>query len=284
MWQAFNEHLVAMYGLPSVLVTDNGGEFTHKEFREWLRESGVEHHLTSPYNPQADGACEKFNGTRQKILLKFTGGEPRKWTHFLPEALYAYRTAPGPMGPSPYQAVYGQNPRLPRSQGGHGTPEDRIKALHEVRHFLYQQREHKKDKRVQNSPSNVRRYKPKDFVSLRVLAPKKGQSTWAPGYQVLSEYQGGLRLVEISTGRVFRVNQRRVRNLPVQQNYHQVDPLPPKAKHTIRDVPAEAIPIPVEDNPHIPISPASSLKPSPQLFDDTDWSAWLDFVHLISTS
>ena len=72
VWEAFNTHLVAMYGIPAVLITDNGGEFCHKVFEDWLKELGIEHHLTSPYNPQANGACERFNGTLQRLLLKLT--------------------------------------------------------------------------------------------------------------------------------------------------------------------------------------------------------------------
>ena len=188
------------------------------------------------------------------------------------------------MDPSPYQAIYGQKPRLPRAKGGHSTQGDRIIALHEARETLFKRRERMKDKRVQYSSSKVPTYKPGDLVALRALAPKKGQSTWFPGYQVVTEYKGGLRLLELATGRVLRVNQRRVRNLPVQQSYQQVDPLPQKAKRDVRDVPVEAIPLPIETNPYIPISPVASVQPSPVLFDDSDWSSWLDFVHFSFTS
>ena len=49
--------------------------------------------------------------------------------------------------------------------------------------------------------------------------------------------------MELSTGRVLRVNQRRVRNLPAQTEYNLIDPLPPRKKEEARDVPIEAVPI-----------------------------------------
>jgi len=284
VWQAFNEHLVAVYGVPTVLITDNGGEFIHKAFEDWLREMGVEHHLTSPYNPQANGACERFNGTLQKLLLKLTGGDSRKWTHFLAEALYAYRIAPSVHGPSPYQAVFGQNPRLPRVQGGHSPHGERLEALHTSRKYLEKHREKVKARCTADTPSDPR-YKPGDYVSLRVLSPTKGESKWAPGYQVIAEYQGGLRLIEIATGKVIRVNQRRVRLLPDQKAYDEIDPLPRARQKETRDLPRAAIPVPLEPNVHIPVAPAAAVQPpSPSLFDDTDWSAWLDYCHFITTS
>jgi len=285
VWQAFNENLVAVYGIPTVLVTDNGGEFTHKGFEAWLKEMGIEHHLTSPYNPQANGACERFNGTLQRLLLKLTGGESRKWTHFLAEALYAYRIAPTQSGPSPYQAIFGQNPRLPRAQNGVTTQSERLEALHAAHKCMQEHRERTKDKCTADTPKEPR-YKPGDFVSLRVLAPTKGESKWAPGYQVTSEYQGGLRLVELATGKVLRVNQRRVRHIPDQKPYDEIDPAPTavRAKET-GEVPRQSIPVPLEPNTFIPVAPAAAVNPPVlDLFDDDSWSGWLDYVFLVTSS
>jgi len=274
VWETFNTHVVAQYGLPTVLVSDNGGEFTHHSFEAWLREMGIEHRLTSPYHPQANGACERFNGTLQRLLLKLSGGDSRKWTHFLPEALYAYRIAPGPFGVSPYEALYGQKPRMPRSSGGHPTQGERLEALHAAAACLREGREKVKDQRTAAAPSSVVVFKPGDFVSLRAMAPTKGQPKWLPGYQVTSAYQGGLRLVEITTGKVVRVNQERVRLLPAQKPYDEIDPIPQVETDKGNDLPIQGTPIPVPLDPYIPMAPAAALRSVPQ----NEWSTWLDFV------
>ena len=65
------------------------------------------------------------------------------------------------------------------------------------------------------------------FVSIRVLAPTKGLSKWKPGFQVLSSTEGGgLRLVELDSGRIVRLNQQDVREIPTPLPYEEVDPLP----------------------------------------------------------
>ena len=70
------EQIVARYGTPSVLITDNGGEFTSTPFKKWLALSGIEHHLTSPYHPQSNGKCERFNGTLQNLIKRLSGANP----------------------------------------------------------------------------------------------------------------------------------------------------------------------------------------------------------------
>lgn len=69
VWDAFSTHIVAHYGLPAVLITDNGGKFTEKAFENWTRDNGIDHRLTTPYHPQTNGMTERFNGTLQKLLL-----------------------------------------------------------------------------------------------------------------------------------------------------------------------------------------------------------------------
>ena len=40
------------------LRSDNGGEFTSKEFKELYKESGLKRELRTPYNPQQNGVAE----------------------------------------------------------------------------------------------------------------------------------------------------------------------------------------------------------------------------------
>ena len=79
--ETFREQIVARYGIPSVLITDNGGEFTSKNFEAWLASQGIDHRVTSPYNPQCNGKIERFNGTLQKLLMKLTSVSPENGPH-----------------------------------------------------------------------------------------------------------------------------------------------------------------------------------------------------------
>ncbi|RVW14603.1 Retrovirus-related Pol polyprotein from transposon RE1 [Vitis vinifera] len=46
-----------------VLRTDNGGEYTSKEFSVFCQEAGIVHQLTAPYSPQQNGVSERKNRT-----------------------------------------------------------------------------------------------------------------------------------------------------------------------------------------------------------------------------
>lgn len=252
--EAFMDNIVARYGLPSVLISDNGGEFTSSNFEQWLREFGVTHRLTSPYHPQSNGMTERFNGTIQRLLLKLTGGNERHWSKYLSEALYAYRITHGPSGLSPYQAVYGQRPRLPRASVGTQEEGERLKAIRLAEKFLQDFRKEQREKYKGHEPRNAKSLPPGTFVSMRVLNPKKGQSKWQPGYQIVSSHNGALRVLELDTGNVIRVNQRHVREIPESKSYDEVDPLPALVKGSVKFPPQEATPISVNHNGHISVN------------------------------
>ena len=46
-----------------VLRTDNGGEYTSTEFKEYLKEEGIRHELTIPKTPEQNGVAERMNRT-----------------------------------------------------------------------------------------------------------------------------------------------------------------------------------------------------------------------------
>lgn len=45
------------------LISDNGPQYVSREFREFIRISGMTHVRTSPYYPQSNGKIERFHGT-----------------------------------------------------------------------------------------------------------------------------------------------------------------------------------------------------------------------------
>jgi hypothetical protein len=46
-----------------VLRSDNGGEYTSNEFRDFCKEAGIKRELTVPFNPQQNGVAERKNRT-----------------------------------------------------------------------------------------------------------------------------------------------------------------------------------------------------------------------------
>ncbi|XP_026569112.1 uncharacterized protein K02A2.6-like, partial [Pseudonaja textilis] len=60
--------LFATHGLPDVLVSDNGPQFTALAFEQYLAERGIRHALTSPAHPAANGRAERMVQFTKKTL------------------------------------------------------------------------------------------------------------------------------------------------------------------------------------------------------------------------
>ena len=60
MAKFIEKSLICRYGVPYHIVTDNGVQF-QAETAELLQRYSIEHHKSSPYQPQANGAVEAAN-------------------------------------------------------------------------------------------------------------------------------------------------------------------------------------------------------------------------------
>ena len=66
--------IFAQFGLPSVIVTDNGHYFTSGEFQQFLLSIGTKHLLSSPYHPSSNGLAERAVQVFKKDMMKLTTG------------------------------------------------------------------------------------------------------------------------------------------------------------------------------------------------------------------
>ena len=80
---------------------------THGLMDTLVKEYGIQHHRSSAYRPQTNGAVEAANKNIKRILRKMVE-TPRDWSEKLPFALWAYRTSfRTSTGATPYSLVYG---------------------------------------------------------------------------------------------------------------------------------------------------------------------------------
>ena len=53
-------NISAPYGLPHMIISDNGPQFVFEEFKQFCSSRGVQHNTTAPYHPQTNGEAERL--------------------------------------------------------------------------------------------------------------------------------------------------------------------------------------------------------------------------------
>ncbi|GAU40233.1 hypothetical protein TSUD_219430 [Trifolium subterraneum] len=106
-------HIICRYGVPNKIITDNGTNLNNKMMKDLCDEFKVEHHNSSPYRPQMNGAVEAANKNIKKIVQKMVVTY-KDWHEMLPFALHGYRTSVRTStGATPFSLVYGMEAVLP---------------------------------------------------------------------------------------------------------------------------------------------------------------------------
>ncbi|XP_055998895.1 uncharacterized protein K02A2.6-like [Ostrea edulis] len=62
--------MYSKYGIPDELVSDNGTQYTSKEFKDFTKEYGFTHTTSSPLYPKSNGQAERMVQTVKRILKK----------------------------------------------------------------------------------------------------------------------------------------------------------------------------------------------------------------------
>jgi len=76
----------------------------------FLNDFGISHIITSPYHPQTNGVCEKFNGTLKKMLMSVTEKFLDSWDEALPWVLFSYqKVSVKTLGCSPFDLLYNRS-------------------------------------------------------------------------------------------------------------------------------------------------------------------------------
>ena len=114
----FVKSIVFRFGVPHSIVTDNGSNFTSKEFKAYCAEVGIKLHFASVAHPQTNGQVEKANGIIcngiKKRLLAPLEKARHTWPEELPSVLWSIRTTPNTATQeTPFFLVHGAEAVLP---------------------------------------------------------------------------------------------------------------------------------------------------------------------------
>lgn len=102
------------YGIPRVVQSDQGTNFTSSLFQQVMNELGIQQYFASAYHPQSQGALERFHQTFKSMLRKFRMESGRNWEEGVPLMLFASgESVQDTLGFSPFQLVFGHEVRGP---------------------------------------------------------------------------------------------------------------------------------------------------------------------------
>ena len=108
----FYKHWICRFGIPEVVVSDQGVQFESYIFKDMLRRVGIEKRRTAPYTPQTNGKVERAHGT-MKNIIRCLSYKTKDWEDSLYTALLGMRTAINDTGVSPSLLVYGEQIAIP---------------------------------------------------------------------------------------------------------------------------------------------------------------------------
>ncbi|XP_074351707.1 uncharacterized protein LOC141690847 [Apium graveolens] len=126
----FMDSIVMRFGIPIVLVSDNGPQFVGSDFEAYLKELGIKHKRASVAHPQGNGQVEVTNRTILRGLEKRLEESKKTWPDELPKVLWSYRITPRTgTNETPFKLAYDTEAHIPIKTG---SPSHRVMNFDEI--------------------------------------------------------------------------------------------------------------------------------------------------------
>ena len=108
------EDVIAKFGTPRCILTDNGTHFTSTLMNELIKQIGATHLYSTPYHPQTNGQVERYNSTMDAKIAALSNSRKTDWDDQLPFVTFNYNTSiHSSTNQIPFQMMYGRLPVLP---------------------------------------------------------------------------------------------------------------------------------------------------------------------------
>lgn len=112
--RALCSHWIQTFGCPERLLTDRGAAFVSILLQQLADLYGCVKNRTTPYHPQGNGGCERFNRTLLSLLSSLDAEVHPQWPTKLPRLVHAYNnTTHGSTGMTPHYVLFRRHARLP---------------------------------------------------------------------------------------------------------------------------------------------------------------------------
>ena len=109
------KHWIQTFGRPQYFLSDNGGEFNNKLFRELGNALSTEILTTGAESPWSNGITERHNALIAKMVLQILASTDVSFDMALGWSVAAKNSLKNVHGYSPNQLVFGRNPNFPIS-------------------------------------------------------------------------------------------------------------------------------------------------------------------------
>ena len=108
------KHVIRHVGSPQRFHSDQGANFESAVIQELCGLYGTKKSRTTPYHPEGNGVCERFNRSLLSLLGTLEEGQKPRWPEYIAELMFMYNnTVHSATGQTPAYLLLGWHPRLP---------------------------------------------------------------------------------------------------------------------------------------------------------------------------
>ena len=218
------DEIIPRHSCPVNLISDNGTEFCNRVIAHITKILSICHIRTSPFNPSANGRCERTHRVLRECLSKLVDRDERNWDQCIRSFVGAYNCAEHTnTGYSPFQLLYNRQPMYPmdtllqdreRYHGEEIGPH-MIEKLHKVfrivRKNIAKQSEENRNRRNKGIKSESFNVGDAVYVYNNKRANKL-QPRWLNGYVIVKKpSEFSFEVIDQLTQRTFKVHARNLR-------------------------------------------------------------------------
>ncbi|RDX78359.1 Tf2-9, partial [Mucuna pruriens] len=166
------------FGLPAIVVSDNGTQFASKTTAEFCQGLGIKQVFTSVEHPQTNGQAEAANKVILRGLRRRLEEAKGRWVEELPQVLWSYHTTPhSAINETPFRLTFGTEAVIPveirelslrtelfEPEANEGELRANLDMVQEVREAA-----HIRIAKLYNRKVIPRNFKPQDLVLRRTV-------------------------------------------------------------------------------------------------------------------
>ncbi|RDX74603.1 hypothetical protein CR513_45640, partial [Mucuna pruriens] len=106
--------IICRFGLPAIIVSDNGTQFASKTTVEFCQGLGIKQIFTSVEHPQTNGQVKAANKVILRGLWRRLEEAKSRWVEELPQVLWSYHTTPhSATNETPFRLAFGTEAVIP---------------------------------------------------------------------------------------------------------------------------------------------------------------------------